>query len=216
MSWFQKKTKPLPPDTMSALDLVHEARVSDDPVYAHTCLKRAEVLAPDSLEVQRALLLLGRLHERDRRPADYSLIKCYLLHGFEHPEKHTEEELERMARELFDDKRLHSCLALAADANAFLEGYLGDLSDEYMRIFIAGESGHAPRVFGLSIKHQMANYLARPAADVIRNALSSPYLDAGQQRMVARAFYKAFYRQMNGDTKALDGLLGAEVCRALA
>ena len=57
-----------------------------DPVYAHARLKRAEILAPDSLEVQKALLLLGCLHERQRRPADYSLIKCYLLHAFEHPE----------------------------------------------------------------------------------------------------------------------------------
>ncbi|NLD34074.1 MAG: hypothetical protein GX653_04110 [Clostridiales bacterium] len=216
MPWFQKKAPPQPPDSMSAMDLVHEAKVTEDPVYAYACLKRAEILAPDSLDVQRALLLLGRLHERDRRPADYALIKCYLLHAFEHPEKHTEEELERMARELFDDKRLQTCLSLAPDAEAFLEGYLGDLSAEYMRVFVAGESSHAPRVFGMSLKNQMPSYLARPAADIIRNAMSSAYLSAQEQRLVARAFYKAFYRQMNGDTKALDKLLGAEVYRALA
>ena len=69
---------------------------------------------------------------------------------------------------------------------------LCDLADEYMRIFIAGDSSHAPRIFGLSFKTQMPNYLSHPAADVIRNALSSAYLSAQEQRMVARALQGLF------------------------
>ena len=32
----------------------------------------------------------GRLHERDGRRVDYSVVKCYLFHVFEHPEQHNE------------------------------------------------------------------------------------------------------------------------------
>lgn len=34
--------------------------------------------------------------------------------------------------------------------------------------------------------------------------------------MTARAVYKAFSRQMGGELKALDQLLGAEICRVIA
>lgn len=216
MPWFQKKSTPNVPNDMSVMELLHEAKVSKDPVYAYDCLKRAEIMAPESLEVQLALLLLGRLHEREKKPADYSLIKSYLFNGFEHPEKYTENELKLQAQELFYDKRLQYCLSLTDNKQAFLERYLKELSEEYMHIFIQGDSSHAPRVFGFSVKSQLHSYFAVPAADIIRNALSSPFLDEEQQRLVARGFYKAFQSQMNSDTKDLDKLLGAEICTALA
>lgn len=216
MPWFQKKNKLQVDDTMTLEQLLHEASISRDPGYAYRCLERAEVMAPDSLKVQRALLMHGRLHERDRRAADYSVIKCYLLHAFEHPERHPEAEQQRMARELFDHRRLQACLALAEDPQAFLNDYLEELSQEYMRLFIAGDSSHAPRVFGISPRQQLHRYLARPAADVIRNLLLSPFLSEEEQLMAARAFYRAFYKQMQGQTKDLDRLLGAEICGVLA
>ena len=216
MPWFQKKSRPSVPNDMTVMELLHEAKISKDPVYAYACLERAEIMAPENLEVQLALLLLGRLHERERKPAEYSLIKSYLLNGFEHPEIYTEAELRLQSHELFNDKRLQYCLSLAGDKQAFLEKYLNELSQEYMHIFIQGDSSHAPRVFGFSIKSQLQSYFAIPAADIIRNALSSPFLNEQQQRLVARSFYKAFQSQMNSNTQDLDKLLGAEICRALA
>lgn len=216
MPWFSKKKSIAVPENMDEMDLLHEAKSSDDPVYAYACLKRAETLDPDNLEVQRAMLMLGRLHERGRNPADFSAIKSYLLHSFEHPEKYAEAELKAAADQLFGDPRLLRCLTLAPDPNAFLEKYLDDLAEEYMRIFIAGDSSHAPRVFGMSIKAQLHSYLARPTAELISNTLLSPYLSLEQQRLVSRAVYRAFSRQMGGETKALDKLLGAEICRVIA
>ena len=85
------------PDHMDETELLYEAKLSDDPVYAYACLTKAETLDPDNLSVQRALLMLGRLHERGRDPADYSAIKSYVLHSFEHPEKYSEEGLKSAA-----------------------------------------------------------------------------------------------------------------------
>ena len=216
MPRFSKKQGISVPENMDETDLLYEAGRSDDPAYAYACLKRAETLDPDSLAVQRALLMLGRLHERGKKPADYSLIKSYLLHSFEHPEKYTEAALEAAADELFRGPRLQRCLDLAQDTRAFLEEYLDDLAAEYMRIFITGDSSHAPRVFGLSVKARLHSYLARPTADMIINALQSPFLTKEQQRLVARSVYRAFSRQMGGETKTLDSLLGAEICRVIA
>lgn len=204
------------PDHMDETELLYEARLSDDPVYAYACLKKAETLDPDNLSVQRALLMLGRLHESGRDPADYSAIKSYVLHSFEHPEKYSEDRLKSAAGQLFADPRLTRCLSLAPDPQAFTEQYLDDLAEEYMRIFIAGDSSHAPRVFGFSARIRMGTYLARPVNDLISNALQSPFLSQDQRRMTARAVYKAFSRQMGAETKALDQLLGAEICRVIA
>lgn len=216
MRWFTKKRSKAVPDHMDETELIYEAKLSDDPVYAYACLTKAETLDPDNLSVQRALLMLGRLHERGRDPADYSAIKSYVLHSFEHPEKYSEEGLKSAAEKMFRDPRLMRCLALAPDPQVFLEQYLDDLAEEYMRVFIAGDSSHAPRVFGFSARLKMSTYLARPVSDLISNALQSPFLTEDQRRMTARAVYKAFSRQMGGEIKALDQLLGAEICRVIA
>ena len=213
---FSKKKVNEIKDSMTLSDLLHEAKVTDDPVFAYACLKRAEIMAPDSLEVQRALLMHGRLHERGRVAGDYSVIKCYLLHSFEHPEKHSQQEQEQMARELFNDPYLKNCLDLSPQPEAFMKDYLAELCAEYMHIFIAGDTSHAPLVFGLATKGMLHRYLAKPANDLLRNALSSPWLSMEEQLLLARGFYQAFYRQMDGQTKELDTLLGAEICRSLA
>lgn len=216
MPWFQKKTKPVLDDKLTLEQLLHEAKVSRDPVYAHLCLERAEVMAPGSLKVQRALLMHGRLHERDARAADYSVIKCYLLHAFEHPEQHSEAEQQRMARELFDHRYVKACTELSESPEAFLSDYLEELSAEYIRLFIAGDSSHTPSLFGIGPRQQLHRYLAKPSADVIRNMLCSPFLEKEEQLMLARAFYRAFLKQMQGQSQELDRLLGAEICGALA
>lgn len=215
MSWFKKQKTPVVDDRMNVLDLLYAAKTTDDPKYAHACLTRAEILAPDSLDVQRALLLHGKLHERDKRAADYAVIKSWLLHAFEHPEQHTEEEQKRMSRELFDEKRLQNCLKMTADPDAFLASYLDGLCDEYMRIFIAGEASHAPRVFGLGSKTMLHKYLANPVSDMIHNIYLSPFLSAQEQAQLARCVYKAFYRYVSGEVKQLDTLLGAELTARL-
>ena len=192
-------------------ELLFLADTAEDPRLVHHCLNRAEELAPDNLDVKRRLLLQGRLHERDPKRFDLSVIKCYLLHAFEHPEAHTPEEARRMARELFDDPLLLRCLELAGDREAFLRGYLEDLSRDYMRIFVASDNTHVPRVFGISFKGSLHRYLAVPSRDIILNILSSPFLKEGEAAVLAKAFYRAFFEHARGESRELDALLGAEV-----
>lgn len=216
MGWFSRKKGASVPDNMDETELLNEAKTAEDPAYAWACLQRAEILRPDSLPVQRALLMHGRLHEQSRQPGDYSIIKSYLLHSFEHPERYSEEGLRQAAQELFGSPRLLRCLELADKAPAFLEGYIDQLAEEYVRVFIAGDSSHAPRVFGFSAKGSLHSYLAKPTADTISNALQSPFLSKDQQLLVAKSVYRQFSLQMGGETRALDRLLGAEICGVLA
>lgn len=202
------------PETIGSL--LARARDAQDPARRYALLLEAEQLAPDDLEVQRALLLHGRLHERDGRRLDFSVIQCYLFHVFEHPEQHDEAAQERSARALLEEPRLLRCLTLAPDPKAFLNDYLTELAGEYVRIFILPDRTHAPWAFGLALPNRRGRYMARPAADVIRNLFSCPWYTMAQQRLTARAFYQAYYRAMDGDVQALDELLGGDLCRKLA
>lgn len=214
MPLFQRKTKSRDLQGLGLEELLFEAETSTDPRVKHQALTLAEQISPDHLEVQRQLLLLGRLHERNPRQVDFRVIKSYLLHAFEHPEQHSQTEQQDMARELFNDPRLLRCLALAPNPDAFLNEYLDDLSRDYLRIFVAGDNRHIPRVFGISFKGSMARYLAVPVRDLLVNVLASPWLSETEAALLAKAFYKAFFQHTQGEVQQLDKLLGAEV-RAL-
>lgn len=211
MPLFKKKTVQPDYDNLSLDQLLFEADTKDDPQAVYAALKKAEQLDPMNLDIQRRLLLHGRLHERDSRHVDFSVIKSHLLNSFEHPEKHREEDIRKMHRALFDEEQLQKCLAMAQDSAAFHQRYLEDLSKDYIRIFLAPDSSHSPRVFGISFKGNLQKYLAVPARDIISNILSSPYLGSGEAIMLAKAFYRAFYEYAQGEVRELDSRLGAEI-----
>ena len=202
-------------DTLPLEELLFLADTAQDPKAVYEALAEARKREPQNLAVQRKLLMHGRLHERSAKKMDFSVIKCYLLHAFEHPEDHKDGEQKAMARELFDDPQLQVCLDLAQDKAHFLQTYLEDLSREYMRVFVAPDSTHIPRVFGLSFKGTLPKYLAKPARDIIHNILSSPYFNEEEARVLARAFYRAFYDYAHGEARELDSLLGAQLRQAL-
>ena len=210
-----KKPAPMPDNAPALLEA---ARAEPDPVRRYQYLSRARELAPDSLAVRRALLMHGRLHEVLRKGIDYSGIKCWLLHAFEHPEKHGEEERRRMAREIFDSPDLLSCLELIPEDEkpAFISRYLSDLCADYARIFIAGESSHAPSIMGFAAKGKIPEYLARPAADVINNILKCDDLTPEERALLAGRFYAAYATTVGGQVQPLDALLPAETRETLA
>lgn len=210
---FHRKRPPLPD---SAPALLRMAASTSDPRLRFAMLDKARTLAPDDLSVRRALLMHGRAHLCPRDCADYSYIKCWLLHAFEHPEKHTEEQQQAMARELFDSPDLSACLEIAPDREKFLSDYLYDLCLNYARIFIAGESAHMPGIFGFTSQKKMPEYLARPAADVIRNIFLCPFLSAEEQTLLAGRFYRAYSLSVGGQVEPLDQALGEEICARLA
>lgn len=215
MAFFTRKQARALPDYPDAESYVHAAASEDDPVFCLRLLDRAEALAPDSLPVQRAKLMLGRLYERDPGKIDFSVIKCYMLHVFEYPDRHQESDIRLKTREVFDHPQLQRCLALAADPDAFLRGYLEDISLEYIRVFLASSASHMPSVLGFTLRHSPAHYLAAPMAQIIANMLSSAYLRANEQQLLAGMFYRACHRYLNGDTRHLDAALGPETMRAL-
>ncbi|MDO5022552.1 MAG: hypothetical protein Q4E07_04355 [Eubacteriales bacterium] len=206
------KEVPMDADVNALLDI---ARKEADPAFRHKLLMRARDINPDDLAVQKAILMLGKLHEKSDKGVDFTKIKCYMLHVFEHPEKHTEEDIRSSAEELFHDPQLMLCLRLANDSRDFLEKYLTEIFGDYIRIFLAGDSSNVPSLFGIRPKHSVGRYLAKPMADIISNMMSCPYFTKEQQKLTSGLFYRCSFRFLGGEVKWLDEQLGTEVLRHL-
>lgn len=213
MGFFGKRAQPLPDDPALLLRMAREEK---DALRRHEMLLKAERLAPEDLEVQRALLMLGELYQRDGRTPNVRLIKFYLFHAFEHPEAHSEEEQREMARELFDHPRLRKCMAISPEPETFLREYLREMGENYTRVFIEADASHGVRLLGVAFAGRRDVRLARPMADVIRNILLCPFLTGEEQTLLSRICYRVFYAALDGHTGALDGLLGPEICGLLA
>ena len=56
--------------------LLQKADKMEDPVKKHKLIEEAIAQYPDSLEIAEEKLYLGRLHERNARTMDFSVIKC--------------------------------------------------------------------------------------------------------------------------------------------
>ncbi len=198
-----------PVDTAGAL--LQKSQEEGDPKKRYALLLEAEKANPDNLNVQKALLLHGRWHERDRRKLDFSVIKCYLLHAFEEPKAHTAIQREQMVDELFHEERLGRAMSIAPDPRSFLQEYLTALSQEYIRLFLKGSSKHMRPVFGFAPAGKPSKLLAAPAAGMIRSMLGDPLLTDEEQETLARAFYEGFDLECEGETGHLDAALGADL-----
>jgi hypothetical protein len=188
--------------------LLAQAQEEEDPVKRYEILKKAEAAAPRDLRVQKALLLHGRLHERNGRQLDYSVIKCYLLHAFEPTKEHTSAQREKMILELFNEDRLKQAMEFADDPEAFLKDYLTALSGDYIRLFLKGNNRYMNHVFGFSLGGKPSKMLAVPAAAMISRMLNEHILLPEQGTMLARAFYNAYELEFPGETADLDKALG--------
>ena len=208
MGLFVKKYAPPRMDGMDVDTLYARGRSAQDPRDAHAFLARAAEIAPDDLRIQKELLLRGNLHNRDPHNITFHVIKCYLLHAFEHPEKHDEAEKKRMAREIFDHEQLNRCLAIAPDQEAFMKDYLQALCAEYVRLFIAGDTSHTRAILGITIGSKQPVFLSIPAYDVICNVLNCPHFSEDEKTLLAGAFYRAYHAHMDGRTEPLDEKLG--------
>lgn len=215
MGLFAKKYIPPRTEGMDVDTLYARGRSAEDPRDAHTFLSRAAEIAPDDLRIQKELLLRGDLHKRDAQNISFHVIKCYLLHTFEHPEDHDENEQKRMARELFDHEQLLRCLEIAPDRETFLKEYLQDLCAEYVRLFIAGDTTHTRAILGITMAARQPVYLAVPAYDVIHNILAYPAYTEEEKTLLAGAFYRAYHAFMDGRTAPLDEKLGNDLGRLI-
>ena len=162
-----------------------------DPVRIHRQLTELHSKYPKSLAVNRALLMQGRLHERNPKKLDYSVIHCYLLNLFLEPNAFDEAQKNSILNELSEGPNLLACLDLVQDKNLFLQNYYVDLSKRFIELFLLGSSKHMRHFFGLATSRNPAKMLALPASTMIQNMLECTIL--GERRFVlAKAFYTAF------------------------
>lgn len=178
-----------------------------NPVKRHDRLLALQAEHPDSLEIAEELLHLGRLYERGKRGVDFSIIKCYVLNVYLEPETLRREQCEALRREIFSHPDLDRCLELAPDRELFLRRYLTRLSEDFIRLFLKGSSRHMHVILGFSNEGKAPKYLAQPAAQMLKNMRADGALTAAQRGMLQKAFYAAFARLMDGETRYLDELL---------
>lgn len=201
---MQLAAKPVSEDIQRILA---QADKLTDPVKKHRLLAEAEQTHPDSLEIAETLLFLGRLHERDPKRLDYSVIKCYLWHMYLTPEQFSEEQKTSIRTELFHHPQLQKCMALAPDADAYLRRYLQKLASEFVHLFLKGSSHYTRSFFGFRLDGRMARVLAEPAADVLCRIREDEELTPPQRAVAYDAFYRAFLSETGGEAKWLNELL---------
>lgn len=188
--------------------LMDEAAQAADPVKKHKLLLEAREKCPDCLAVERELLHLGRLYERNPKRPSYDVIKCHLLHFYLTPKDFSPERKAAMRDELFEHEQLRRCQSLAPDAEQFTREYLERLCGEFIQLFLEGSTRYTSSIFGFSLSRNLPKQLAAPAAEMLAGVWSDENLPYERRAMLASAFFKAFSSRMGGDTEHLLARLG--------
>lgn len=187
-----------------SLALLEKACREEDPVRKHAMLSALRSQHPDTLEIEREMLMLGRLHERDRRDVSFRNIKCYLLQIYLDTQGLSRDDIADMRRELFHHPQLEACQRLAPDGEQFTREYLVDLSGDFIQLFLEGSNLYMRSFFGF-VNHRNAPALLAPhAARMLQNISRDDELAPDEKQMLLTAFYRAFSARMNGDTAKLD------------
>lgn len=179
--------------------LLQKAEEEQDPKKKHALLEEALALNPDSYQANMALLLLGRLYERDKHPGDFRVIKSYLLNVFEAPGDHPAEEALSMLQELMEHPQVLRTLNLAPDEQLFWDEYLGNLSDMYLSIFIRSRSGVSKLAFGIP---RSSKDIARTCGAIVGRMMlqiaEEDRLDALQRQRIRQALRRTYARSFPG------------------
>ncbi len=205
--WLKKPQRPLPEDPEELLALSDSLT---DPRERRRCVEKALSAAPDSLAAVRAALMLGELGTGDRRSADFTQIKSWILTPFEKPGVFREEERRRLIREIFDHPLLEKCLSLCGDRDAFMEKYAGDLGRQYCDLFIVGAGAHSGAVFGFSTPASRLRAVSAPLAAMLENVRACPYLEEGEKSLLLRRMAAVFRDVTGGDMREVLDRLGQE------
>ena len=192
-----------------AKQVLRQADATKDPVEKHAMLLQAQKDYPDCLEVAEALLFLGRLHERDSRTLDFSVIKCYLWHMYLTPKDFTDAQQDAFRRELFEHPQLKRCQELYGDADAYTRRYLRRLAGEFVALFLKGSNTYTRTWFGFRFDNRMSRVLAAPAAQMLKNMSEDEHLSPWQRSMLFDAFYQGFLAETGDEPQWLDEKLDA-------
>ena len=175
----------------------------ENPVKKHKKLMELRSIFPNTLEIERAILFFGRLHERSAKKIDFSVIKCYLLQMYLTPEEFTENQKIEMQDELFNSPQLQHCLSLTNSKEQFFNDYLQELSKRYIELFLLSSSKYMPTFFGFSSKSKAPLNLAIPVGVMYKEILLSTTINEQQKMQLYKALYAGF-KQVLGDTTYLD------------
>ncbi len=176
--------------------LLTRAEAEKLPVERYALYQQALALDPNSFAVRWALLLHGRLHECVKRPGDFTVIKCYLLHPFEEPEAYKEPKRQEVMRELFSSPDLSSLLASSGDAQRTMLAYLQHLSREYIALFLRGRTAISHRMFGFARpEEEIAKLCAAIVAGMRARVLRDQDLTEEQRDLLYRALGAAFAQE---------------------
>ena len=189
---------------------VERAEAQKDPVQKYAILQQAAENYPDSLQVAKALLFLGRLYERNSKRADFSIIKCHLLMMYLEPKQFAKARKDEMRQELFAHPQLKKCLSLSTDEEGFWQQYLQRLAGEFIQLFLRGDSRYMRRIFGFAMDSRAQKLLADPVALMMISMAGDQELSPARQKLLSRAMYQAFSKDMAGDTQWLDARLRQE------
>lgn len=180
--------------------LLEQAEAERRPDRVYALIQKAVEADPESFAAHRALLYHGKLYEAARRPGDYALIKSYLLHMYEQPEKYTDAQREERVRELFESPLLKRTCQLSGDADACLDAYLLHLAEEYLRIFILGRSGLATGMFGFPRSRETVCKICEDIHDAMCQKVSlDERLTAEQQERLVAALHKSFANRFSAE-----------------
>lgn len=185
-------------------DLLAETADMTDLRKKHQLLLEAEKEYPGSLAIAQELLYMGRLYERNRGNADFSIIKCFLLNLYLTPEHLPKKRQEEMRTELFSHPQLLKCMELSDDPEGFLREYLLRMSHEFITLFVRGDSRYSQRIFGFSLGGNPAKLFSTPAAKILLAMRQDNHLTPQQRDVLMRQFYTAFAQDVSGETKWLD------------
>ena len=197
---------PVPAEAQKLLD---KAQKTNDPKKKFKLLTQAMEQHPDCLPVAEALLMLGRLPQRDPRTLDFSVIKCHLWHVFLTPQDFSAEKQQQMRTEFFDCPDLDRCLRIAPDRDVFLRRYLQTLARDFVQLFLRGSNHYMHSFFGFKLDSRAARTLADPAAVILGRIHADDAFTAEQRALLYDAFYRGFSQDMGGDTQWLDQKLRA-------
>lgn len=198
------KQEDIPPAAQEALN---KAQKTDNPVKKHKLLTEAQKVCPDCLAIERELLHLGRLHERNPRQFSYDVIKCYLLQIYLAPEELSNDKQDAMRQELFEHEQLKRCQALAPDPVAFTRTYLQRLSDEFIQLFLEGSNQYMRRYMGFSFGQNPAKVLAPVAASMLKHMQLDEALTDDRRTMLMNAFYAAYCHRIDTGAQFLQSAM---------
>lgn len=149
---------------------------------------------PDDFEANEALLYHGRLHEAlSRGKLDYSAIPCYLLVILDKPEKYTLEAINQKFEELMNGAQLAKTMRLSPNPDVFFIGYLKRMAQEYISLFIQGDSQNSRTAFGFSkSRSSIAKSCAHAVRRMLQNLEAAPQLSGHQQGILKTAIIEGY------------------------